>query len=104
MTMSNKNMLSKEVQKRITDLIELYDPINNKVFRPQASAASSTTRRDRRLPITGSILRRKYKGTVVVVKVLEKGFEYNSKIYKNLTQISEEVTKSHWSGYDFFGL
>lgn len=104
MPMNNKNTLSEEAQKRITELIELYDPINNKVFRPQMPAPSLTSRRDRRLPVTGSILRRKYKDGVIVVKVLEKGFEYNGKFYKSLTTISEEVTKSHWSGYEFFGL
>ena len=102
--MHKKNQLSKEAQARIDELIKLYDPINNKVFRPKTPAPSLTYRRDRRLPVTGSILRRKYKGGVIVVKVLEKGFEYNGKIYKSLTQISEEVTKSHWSGYEFFGL
>jgi hypothetical protein len=99
-----KTSLSKETQERIAELIKLYDPINNKVFRPQKPAPTLTTRRDRRLPVTGSILRRKYKDGVIVVKVLDKGFEYNGRIYKNLTNISEEVTKSHWSGYDFFGL
>jgi hypothetical protein len=100
----NKNTLSIEAQERIAELIGLYDPINNKIFRLQIPAPSLISRRDRRLPVTGSILRRKYKGGVIVVKVLEKGFEYNGKIYKSLTTISEEVTKSHWSGYEFFGL
>ena len=102
--MYTKSQLSKEAQERIDQLIKLYDPINNKVFRPQTAAPSLITKRDRRLPVTGSLLKRKYKGQVIMVKVLEKGFEYNGKIFKNLTSIAEEVTGKHWSGYEFFGL
>ena len=102
--MNNKNTLSEEAQKRIEELIELYDPINNKIFRPQTPAASLINKRDRRLPVVGSMLKRKYKGDTVVVKVVENGFEYNGKIYRKLTTISQEITGAHWSGYDFFGL
>lgn len=102
--MNKKILLSKEAQERIDELIKLYDPINNKVFRPETPAASLISKRDRRLPVTGSMLKRKYKDQTIVVKVLEKGFEYNGQIYKNLTSIAETVTGKHWSGYDFFGL
>jgi hypothetical protein len=98
------NTLTAEAQKRINELIELYDPINNKTFRPIKSAISLIRKRNRKLPVTGSILRRPYKGNTIVVKILEGGFEYNGKIYKKLTTISTEITGAHWSGYDFFGL
>lgn len=102
--MYTKSQLSPEAQERIDQLIKLYDPINNKVFRPQIAAPSLITKRDRRLPVTGSLLKRKYKGRVIMVKVLEKGFEYEGKIFKNLTSIAEKITGKHWSGYEFFGL
>ncbi|MCK5180657.1 MAG: DUF2924 domain-containing protein [Candidatus Omnitrophica bacterium] len=60
--------------------------------------------RDQRLPIPGTIITKKYKNQLIEVKVLEKGFEYKGKHYKTLTSVSEEVTGSHWSGYEFFNL
>ena len=40
----------------------------------------------------------------VEVKVLERGFEYNGRIYKSLTAISKEVTGSNWNAFQFFKL
>lgn len=100
--------LSKKAQNRLEELIKLYDPVNNKVFRPRISMETQATKkchtRDRRLPIPGSVIIKEYKGKNIHVKVLEAGFEYNSKIYKNLTAIAEEITGSNWNGYLFFNL
>ena len=35
---------------------------------------------------------------------IEKGFEYNNKVFKSLTAIAEEITGAHWNGYMFFGI
>ncbi len=40
----------------------------------------------------------------VEVKVLEKGFEYEGKVYKHLTAIADKITSMHWNGYNFFNL
>lgn len=56
------------------------------------------------VPKPGSVLRREYKGGVVVVKVLPKGFEYDGEVYRSLTAIAQKVTGSHWNGVNFFGL
>ena len=59
--------------------------------------------RDQRLPGPGSILRREFKGQIVVVQVLEQGFQYQDRFYKSLSAIARQVTGTHWNGYAFFG-
>jgi hypothetical protein len=58
--------------------------------------------RDERLPQPGSILRREFKGQIVVVQVLEHGFQYQDRFYKSLSAIARQVTGTHWNGYTFF--
>ena len=59
---------------------------------------------DKRLPLPGAIINREYKGTIIEVMVLEKGFEYNGEVYRSLTAITRLVTGTRWNGYHFFGL
>jgi hypothetical protein len=93
--------LPEEARSKAKGLVKEYDPINNKVLRPIASKSLS---RDQRLPIPGTIITKEYKGINIEVKVLDKGVEYNVKIYKSLTAIAKEVTGCHWNGYLFFNL
>lgn len=60
--------------------------------------------RDRRLPLTGTLLAREYNGQSVVVKVLDEGFEYEGRRYKSLSAIAREVTGTKWNGFLFFSL
>lgn len=60
--------------------------------------------RDSRLPGPGSAIRRVYRGHEIVVKVLDKGFEYNGSVYRSLSAVAYEVTGTRWNGYLFFGL
>ncbi|NTV28781.1 MAG: DUF2924 domain-containing protein [Candidatus Omnitrophica bacterium] len=95
--------LSSETQSRISELIERYDPINNKIFRPQQNTKKGRMGgRDARLPIPGAIIRKEYKGQILEVKVLEKGFEYQSQIYRTLSAVAKAVTGAHWNGHLFF--
>jgi hypothetical protein len=100
--------LSQKAQNRLKELIALYDPVNNKAIRPKVSvetqARTKTRGRDTRLPIPGTIITKNYKGTKIQVKVLEKGFEYEGKVYKHLTAIADKITGMHWNGYNFFNL
>ena len=59
--------------------------------------------RDKRLPQPGSTLRREFKGQIVVVQILEHGFQYQDRFYKSLSAIARQVTGTHWNGYVFFG-
>jgi len=100
--------LSGKATARIKELIQQYDPINNKALRPDLKSAAQAhitpSYRDKRLPIPGSIIIREYKGKKLEVKVLEKGFEYNGRIFKSLTAISKEITGSKWNAFQFFKL
>jgi hypothetical protein len=58
--------------------------------------------RDERLPEPGSILHREFKGQMVVVQVLEHGFQYQDRFFKSLSAIARQVTGTHWNGYTFF--
>lgn len=67
-------------------------------------AAGGIPDRDPRLPMPGAELRRRYKGTEIVVRVLPDCLEYAGKRYRSLTSIATEVTGSNWNGFHFFGL
>ena len=98
--------LSQKAQDKIHELITIYDPINNKALRQVNKAKQQTSRvkRDIRLPIPGAIITKIYKGIEIKVSVLDKGFEYNGRIFKTLSQIANCITGAHWNGYLFFGI
>ena len=91
--------LSAEAETAKNRLIGDYDPINQRALRSSTAGA-----RDKRLPIPGTVITKNYKGTHIQVKVLEKGFEYNGKVYKTIGAIAKAITGTHWSGYLFFNL
>lgn len=94
--------------RRVKELIEKYDPINNKALRPDLEAANQNYSyrlyRDKRLPIPGSKIIKMYKGRKLEIKVLERGFEFDGKIYKSLSAVSHMITGSNWNAFDFFKL
>lgn len=94
--------LSEAAQGRINELIERYDPVNNKSMRPVNLEPGKKAVRDRRLPIPGAIIKKEYKGRVYDVKVLENGFEYEGKTYKTLSAVAKAITGAHWNGFLFF--
>ena len=98
--------LSTEAKTRLEQLITVYDPINNRLLRKvkNPNGSKAETSRDRRLPIPGSMITKVYKGTSIKVKVLEKGFEYEGKHYRTLSQVANVVTSNHWNGFLFFNL
>ena len=59
---------------------------------------------DSRLPPSGSVLRRSWKGTEHEVTVLPTGFEYRGATYRSLSAIATAITGSHWNGFLYFGL
>jgi len=52
----------------------------------------------------GTELTREYKGRLVRVLVLDKGFEHEGTVYRSLSAVAQAVTGSHWSGHLFFNL
>lgn len=100
--------LAEETKTKIAELIEKYDPINNKTLRPQVISGGKNVvaipfLRDKRLPIPGTVIQKRYKGQECHVKVLEKGFEYKNKHYRTLSAVAKEITGAHWNGFSFFG-
>lgn len=59
---------------------------------------------DDRLPMPGATITREYKGRTLLVRVLQRGFEYEGKVYKSLSAIAKVVTGSHWNGFHFFNV
>ncbi|NOT02182.1 MAG: DUF2924 domain-containing protein [Phycisphaerales bacterium] len=57
-----------------------------------------------RLPMPGTLLRRTYKGRMYLVRVLQKGFEFDGEVYRSLSAVAYAITGAHWSGTLFFGL
>ena len=62
------------------------------------------SQRDPRLPPVGTLLRRRYQGREIVVKVLDNGFECDSERYGSLSELARELTGTRWNGLLFFGL
>lgn len=60
--------------------------------------------RDMRLPPAGQWLQRDYNGREILVRILERGFEFEGKRYRTLSAIAKVVTGAHWNGHLFFGL
>ena len=92
------------VRNRIDELIKAYDPINKRTFKTRGGNLPTVTGRDPRLPMPGSLIVKNYKGQKIEVKVLEKGFEYQGVVYKNLSLVAKAITGNHWNGFGFFGL
>jgi len=52
----------------------------------------------------GTRLVRTWKDKKYCVTVMREGFEYQSKTYKSLSKIANEITGKSWNGWVFFGL
>ena len=59
---------------------------------------------DNRLPMPGTVLTREYRGRTVRATVLDRGFEWEGKVYRSLTALASHVTGTRWNGFHFFRL
>lgn len=71
---------------------------------PVQPVPQSADRRDDRLPEPGTLLKRRYQGNEIVVRVLERGFEYQARHYRSLSALARHITGTRWNGLLFFGL
>ena len=69
---------------------------------PAASRKERT--RDPRLPATGGVLTRTFKGREIRVEVLADGFRFDGKPWRSLTSIARSLTGYPVSGPHFFGI
>ena len=101
--------LSERARRRAAELARDGDlrltapPTSARPLRKAAPTADHPTR-DRRLPMPGTLLVRRYQGQTLQVKVLQQGFEYEGEHFGSLTSLTEKITGRHWNGYHFFGL
>jgi len=72
--------------------------------RVQTTGNGNRRQQDRRLPLPGALLSRKWKGRTVLVEVLAKGFRYENRQYASLSAIATAITGTRWNGLTFFGL
>lgn len=97
--------LSDDTHRRLKSIAGESDPLERFGARKHASTSRMTSRRrDRRLPAPGTVLTRPYRGRVISVTILEKGFEFEGKVHRSLSAIADLVTGAHWNGYVFFNL
>jgi Protein of unknown function (DUF2924) len=73
-------------------------------FKVSGEPVQNRQEQDRRLPLPGALLTRKWKGRTVLVEVLAKGFRYENRQYSSLSAIATAVTGTRWNGLAFFGL
>lgn len=59
---------------------------------------------DVRLPLSGSLLMKDYKGRTIIVRVLDHGFEYDGRKFTSLSAVAQDITGTKWNGWAFFGL
>jgi hypothetical protein len=69
----------------------------------RAPAVETAGRRDRRLPVVGSVLRRRYRERTVEVQVLAEGFAYEGQRYASLSAVARAITGTRWNGLLLFG-
>ena len=114
---SNKKSISASVEKISKPVIENHElktlvsnietqnlPSETLQNLPNSQKQQATKPKDLRIPPTGSIISKTYRGQQVEVKVLENGFEYKGKVYKSISRVAMTISKRQISGYVFFGL
>lgn len=90
-----KNKLTQPAVLRVVSPItQIESTVENLPIRP----------RDNRFPAPGSIITKTYRGKTIDVKVLENGFEYESKVFKSISRVAMTIVKRQISGYVLFGL
>ena len=92
--------------RQLEALVQETDPVNRRRRQARSSGKDQQKRprRDRRLPMPGTVLMRDYHGRELSVTVLEKGFEFEGQRYRSLSAIAREVTGTQWNGLLFFNL
>lgn len=105
--------LSERARRRAAEIVDDADLRTRapKEFMPTPVSTSDSSavarpdlRRDRRLPPPGTLLTRRLGDRQIVVKVLEEGFEFESRRYRSLSAVAREVTGTRWNGLLFFGV
>ena len=70
----------------------------------RTKTAALRVKGDDRLPLSGTVITRAYKGETLLVKVLPQGFEFEGEGYRSLSAVAKAITGQHYNGYYFFRL
>jgi len=70
----------------------------------EAVASTVVTPGNAEVSPAGSLITKTYRGRRLVVRVLERGFEYEGKEYRSLSAIATHITGVRWNGKLFFGI
>ena len=94
--------------------LEIANDADLRVMAPPIAAGSDnlarrseTTARgsdDDRLPRSGSLITRNYKGQTLQVHVRDNGFEFEGIVYHTLSGVAKKITGTHTNGFLFFRL
>ena len=102
--------LSERARRRAAELADEADLRLNPPVVTDAASADRTIaevlplRTDNRLPPSGSVIRRLYKGDNLQVKVLDDGFEFEGERFTSLSAVAKKITGQHMNGFLFFRL
>jgi len=101
--------LTERARRRAAELandadLRLYPPGPSHPSSEDKRSTAEADRPDARLPGPGQILCRLYKGRILHVRILPKGFELEGTMYKSLSAVAKAVTGSHTNGFLFFRL
>lgn len=89
--------LSVNVQRQIDKLVGQY-------VKTKSLSTKDIKKLQKFSVIAGTRFIREFKGKKYEVTALDKGFCYNSKNYKSLSAIANEITGTRWNGKKFFGV
>jgi hypothetical protein len=100
--------LSERARRRAAELandadLRLNPPRDHGTATPPPLAPVPTAL-DPRLPPTGSVLTRRYKGQDLHVQVRADGFAFAGAVYPSLSAVAKAITGSHCNGFLFFRL
>ena len=101
---AKKELQIPDVQNSVPNTEHKNLPSENLQNLPNSQKQQATKPKDLRIPPTGSIISKTYRGQQIEVKVLENGFEYKGKVHKSISRVAMTITKRQISGYVFFGL
>src|SRR5882672_11553488 len=98
--------LSERARRRAAELandadLRLSPPRSAQVVPSDKDSPSRAERPDNRLPPPGHTLSRRYKGRMLHVRILSKGFEFEGVVYQSLSALAKAITGSHTNGYLF---
>jgi len=101
--------LSERARRRAAELandadLRLYPPRSAQVVLSNQASTPKDQQPDHRLPPVGRTLSRFYKGRLLQVRILPKGFEFDGVVYQSLSAVAKAITGTHTNGFLFFRL